>query len=87
MACFSLPSTVTTFSEATFDFSALSIPSNHSAKAAFVSADTASIFSFMRRAIRSRNLRTPVAIPKPYSALSSNNELAQAGPLPSLFIV
>ncbi|MPN39418.1 hypothetical protein SDC9_186946 [bioreactor metagenome] len=30
---------------------------------------------------------TAIAIPYPYSALSSNNELAQAGPLPCAFLV
>ena len=30
---------------------------------------------------------TAISIPNPYSALSSNKELAQAGPFPSLFAV
>ena len=46
-----------------------------------ISVDTAST---IKRLIRSLILLTPRAIPNPYSALSSNNELAHATPLPFL---
>ena len=41
----------------------------------------------MLSAILSLIALTPKYIPNPNSALSSNNELAQAGPCPSLFTV
>ena len=62
--------------------------SKYSAAAAFTSAlsvdsANATTFSF----VCSLNVFCPVNIPKPNSALSSNSELAQAGPCPLAFVV
>ena len=71
-----------TLSEAILEGSALSLLLNHSSKAVFISPETllAEMASFILRAMRSLNLFAPNESPRPYSALSSNSELAHAGP-------
>src|SRR5690554_1661807 len=63
-----------------------SFPSNHWLKASF---NSSSIFNSTNSSINISSFSliflTATAIPYPYSALSSNKEFAQAGPLPSLF--
>ena len=54
---------------------------------AIASSGIASSFNAITVWILSLNVSTPILIPKPNSALSSNNELAQAGPRPSAFVV
>ncbi len=81
-------STSTTLADAALEASPSSLAAIQASKASFLSSLVpAARASFMKRSIRSRILRIPVAIPKPYSALSSNNELAQAGPFPSALTV
>ena len=43
--------------------------------------------SSINNPIRLLNVSVAILIPNPNSALSSNNEFAQAGPCPSLFVV
>ena len=74
--------------QTSFDFSPSLILSSHPWNASSSSFETpSSMASRMRSASFSRLWVTPSSMPNPYSALSSNRELAQAGPCPSSFTV
>ena len=68
--------------------SGLFISSSHALNTSFTSSDISSSKAFLTfSAILFLIASTPKNIPKPYSALSSNKELAHAGPCPSWFTV
>ncbi len=61
--------------------------SNAKLKPAFSSALISNVIALFKADFKSLRFELmPSLIPNPYSALSSNNELPQAGPSPSLFL-
>ncbi len=79
---FSFSIALTSLSDAFSDASALSIFASQSLAAS--AASPVHLASFKRIAMPSLIFSIADAIPNPYSALSSNSEFAQAGPLPEL---
>ena len=70
------------FRDAAFDASASSFPAIQALNASASLASTSSITEFMRLTNVSLTFLLATTIPRPNSALSSNSEFAQAGPLP-----